>query len=54
MALQSKLGILAQRRHRNDSIDCLDSLAAWICIGTGVTERAYAAHDLQLGYLGLD
>ena len=29
MAVQPKLGILAQRRDRNDPLDCLDSLVAW-------------------------
>src|SRR5438552_3950580 len=36
MAVQPKLGILAQRRPRNDSLDCLDSLAAWVRVGPGV------------------
>ena len=30
MAIQPTLGILAQRRDRNDPFDCLDSLVAWL------------------------
>jgi hypothetical protein len=32
MALQPRLGILAERQHRNDSLDCIDSPAAWVCL----------------------
>ena len=30
MALQPRLGILAQQQHRNHSLDCVDSFAAWV------------------------
>ena len=40
MALQPKLGILAQRRDRNDSLDCVDSLAARVCVGMPVIQAS--------------
>ena len=39
MAVQPKLGILAQRRDRNDPLDCLDSLVAWARLAHLKNER---------------